>query len=57
MYQGIYKHGEMMDSILLHYILLTVGCICIGYTIKPAVKDVILAMIGMLLVLVSYNLV
>jgi hypothetical protein len=47
----------MMDSVILHYILLAVGCICVGYTIKPTVKDVILAMIGMLLVLVSYNLV
>ena len=45
-----------MDPIITHYILLAVGGICIGYTIKPTVKDVILAMIGMLLVLVSYNL-
>lgn len=46
-----------MDLELLHYILLTVGCVCVGYTIKPTVKDVILAMIGMLLVILSYNLV
>jgi hypothetical protein len=46
----------MMDSVLLHYILLTIGGICIGYTIKSTVKDVILAMIGMLLVIISYNL-
>ena len=57
MCQGTYNHGEMMDSVLLHYILLTVGgSIFIGYTIKPTVKDVILAMIGMLLVIISYNL-
>jgi len=46
-----------MDPVITHYILLSAGGLCIGYTIKPTVKDVILAMIGMLLVLVSYNLV
>lgn len=56
MYQGIYKRGEIMDLDLLHYILLAVGGICIGYTIKPTVKDVVLAFVGMLLVVTSYNI-
>jgi hypothetical protein len=45
----------MMDTVIIHYILLSVGCVCIGYTIKPTVKDVFLAMIGMLLIVVAYN--
>ena len=45
-----------MDPDLLHYILLAVGGICIGYTIKPTVKDVVLAFVGMLLVVTSYNI-
>jgi len=45
-----------MDPDILHYILLTVGGLCIGYTIKPTIKDVVLAMAGMLLVIVSYNI-